>query len=117
MSCKEHSDVKVYGEYGQRGCVNCVTPNTTPLNEELAKEWLSEHILGYNGENYKNLTTSLTKLIQTLELKARISELVDVPLSSNIQEVRDSIQSRIEELSAQITQLQGAENERLTLHN
>lgn len=28
MSCKQHQDVEVYGLYGQRGCMDCVTPTT-----------------------------------------------------------------------------------------
>jgi len=35
MSCKQHQDVEVYGLYGQRGCMDCVTP--TQQSDELDK--------------------------------------------------------------------------------
>ena len=119
-------------------------PNTTPLNEEdrlgeikkiiLESGVLDEHDKNVGGDLYSSkgnqeltadalaqyIAPNITKLIQTLEKKARIDEVnkldvhldsLNTPLEEHPQNrlsiIRTYNQSRI----AQITQLQGAENE------
>lgn len=94
MSCKEHSDVNVYGTAGQRGCIDCTEPQKSEPNN---LEWLDEilqdlsaliaisHVgkgIGYE-EKRKNddirvneAKLAITAKISEIETQARIDELL-----------------------------------------
>ena len=69
--CTQHNDVEIYGLYGQRGCLDCVTPKANTPDQIL--EQFSNHVYSVAPDFYP---TENMKFMETAEAKEALYQLI-----------------------------------------